>query len=169
MTSYNLAVSHLRSRCPVSLAPPARGLPRCRRSLRRRDRLYSQGASLAATYMIRFSQLHPSAPLPFKCAIFFSGGRPLDPHALGKGDLILIDPEQQVAPLLSLPTANIWGRNDPLWPGSSETLWKLCDPANRTSFIHDEGHDIPGARAKDAVLGSVRAIRKVVDQAVIVH
>jgi predicted esterase len=130
---------------------------------------YSQGAILAATYMIHFSQLYPSAPLPFKCAIFFSGGRPLDPHALGKGDLILIDPEQQVAPLLTLPTANIWGRNDPLWPGSSETLWKLCDPANRTSFIHDEGHDIPGARAKDAVLGSVRAIRKVVDQAVIVH
>ena len=130
---------------------------------------YSQGASLAATYMIRFSQLHPSAPLPFKCAIFFSGGRPLDPRSLGKGNLVLIDPEQQVTPLLSLPTASIWGRNDPLWPGSSETLWKLCDPANRASFVHDEGHDIPGARAKDAVLGSVRVIRKVIDQAVMAH
>jgi predicted esterase len=83
---------------------------------------YSQGASLAATYLIRFSQLPPSAPLPFKCAIFFSGGRPFDPRALGKGNLVLIDPEQQVTPLLSLPTASIWGRNDPIWPGSSETL-----------------------------------------------
>ena len=34
---------------------------------------YSQGASLAATYLIRFSQLPPSAPLPSSALSFFLG------------------------------------------------------------------------------------------------
>jgi pimeloyl-ACP methyl ester carboxylesterase len=129
---------------------------------------YSQGATLAATYLIRFAQLNPAASPPFKCAIFFSGGHPVDPRLLDRGVLQLLKPEQP-SPLLSLPTASIWGRNDPLWPGSSETLWRLCDPAARVSFVHDEGHDIPGGRAKDAVMGSVGAIRRTIDRALMAH
>jgi predicted esterase len=130
---------------------------------------YSQGASLAATYLIRTAQRHPSAPLPFRCAIFFSGGRPLDPKALDEGRLHLIDPDDPAGAAIGLPTANIWGRNDMLWPGSSEVLFKLCDPAVRSSYIHDEGHDIPGARAKDAIQGSVRAMRRAMDKANLAH
>jgi predicted esterase len=129
---------------------------------------YSQGASLAAMYLIQQSQKNPTAPLPFKCAIFFSGGVPLDPRALDQQKLELLD-QESVGPLLFLPTANIWGRNDFVWPGSSERLFGLCDPAQRNVFLHDEGHDIPGGRAKDAVLGSVRVIRRTIDKAMLAH
>jgi predicted esterase len=129
---------------------------------------YSQGASLAAMYLIQHSKKNPTAPLPFKCAIFFSGGIPLDPMALAQQKLVLLD-EKTVGPLLLLPTANIWGRNDFVWPGSSEHLFKLCDPSQRDVFLHDEGHDIPGGRAKDAVLGSVRIIRRTIDKALLAH
>ncbi|KAI0184479.1 putative polyketide synthase [Xylaria flabelliformis] len=120
---------------------------------------YSQGATLAATYLIRFAQLHPTTPLPFECAIFFSGGHPVNPLLLDKGELRLLERQEDLSPPISLPTACIWGRNDTLWPGSSETLWRLCDPATSMSFIHDEGHDIPGSRARGAVMGAVGIIR----------
>jgi len=129
---------------------------------------YSQGASLAATFLIGYSQQNPSSPLPFKCAVFFSGGKPLDPVMLSKGKLELIDPTK-TGTLLKLPTANIWGRNDTLWPGSSQVLSDLCDDSMRTVVLHDEGHDIPGARAKEAVQGAVRAIRRTVDKALTAH
>ncbi len=138
---------------------------------------YSQGATLAATYLIRFAQRrHPAAaaaaaavPLPFKCAVFFSGGRPVDPRLLDRGELRLIDPAELPGPLLPLPTAGIWGRNDALWPGGGEALWRLCDPAARVRFVHDEGHDIPGSRARDAVAGAVGAIRRTIDRAAMAH
>ncbi|KAL9609134.1 MAG: hypothetical protein Q9167_006078 [Letrouitia subvulpina] len=125
---------------------------------------FSQGASLAATFLIQQSQDHPLAPLPFKCAIFLSGGKPLDPKALERGEIVLIDPTK-TGPLLHLPTANIWGRNDMLWPGSCETLCSLCDESMRSASIHDEGHDVPGAKDKEAVQGAVRAIRRTIDKA----
>jgi predicted esterase len=127
---------------------------------------YSQGASLAATFLIRYAQQHPSSPLPFKCAIFFSGGKPLNPSMLDMGKLELIDPKV-TGTLLKLPTANIWGRNDMLWPGSSEVLCDICEEGTRSVALHDEGHDIPGVRAKDAVQSAVRAIRRAVDKALI--
>ena len=68
---------------------------------------FSQGASLAATYLIQFGREYPSLPLPFKCAIFFSGGYCLNPVALEDGKLELIDPAQ-TGTLLHLPTVNIW-------------------------------------------------------------
>lgn len=126
---------------------------------------FSQGASLAATYLFQHAQNHPSKHLPFKCAIFFSGGRPLDPMLLAKGERKLLEPEELEVPRLRLPTAHIWGKNDTLWPGTSEVLCELCEEGERTVFVHEEGHDIPGARAKEAVQGSLRAIRRTVDNA----
>ena len=126
---------------------------------------FSQGASLAATYLFQFAQQHPSTPLPFKCAVFFSGGRPLDPTLLAKGERKLLEPKDPQAARLRLPTAHIWGRNDTLWPGTSEVLCELCEEGEKLVFLHDEGHDIPGARAKEAVQGSLRVIRRTVDNA----
>ena len=80
----------------------------------------------------------------------------------------LIDPKV-TGPLLKLPTANIWARNDEVWPGSSEMLCELCEEMSKTVYVHDEGHCIPGPRAKDAVQGCVRAIRRVVEQAEILQ
>ena len=85
--------------------------------------------------------------------------------SLARGERRLLEPEELEWPKLRLPTAHIWGRNDTLWPGTSEVLFKLCEEGERTVFIHEEGHDIPGARAKEAVQGSLRAIRRTVDAA----
>ena len=121
---------------------------------------YSQGASLAATYLLKCCQDHPSQPLPVKCAVFISGGC-FDPQSLKSDDLQWIDAKE---PLLNLPTAHIWGRNDTVWPGSAEGLYVACHEPLRQMYVHDEGHNIPGAGAKEAVQGSVRAIRRTIDQ-----
>ena len=84
---------------------------------------------------------------------------------LAKGERKLLEPEELEVPRLRLPTAHIWGKNDTLWPGTSEVLCELCEEGERTVFVHEEGHDIPGARAKEAVQGSLRAIRRTVDNA----
>lgn len=125
---------------------------------------FSQGAALAATYLARLSRDRPSKPVPSRCAIFFCGGIPFDPQALDQGEIRLLDPKV-TEPLLGLPTANIWGRNDSVWPGSSEVLYALCKDTYKNVYIHEEGHSIPGPRAKEAVQGCVRAIRRVIDQA----
>lgn len=124
---------------------------------------FSQGATLAATYLARLSRDRPSQPLPFRCAIFFSGGIPFDPHALDHGEIKLLDPKA-TQPLLQLPTAHVWGRNDSVWPGSSEKLCALCQDPHKKVYIHDEGHSIPSGR-EEAVQGCVRVIRRVIDQA----
>lgn len=125
---------------------------------------YSHGAALAATFLIQHSRLHPGSPLPFKCGVFLSGGIPMDLAALEEDELKPLNAERDGV-LLGLPTAHIWGRNDKLWPGSSELLSGLCEERVRSVFVHDEGHDIPSARSKEAVLGAVRAIRRTLDRA----
>ncbi|CAL8579971.1 hypothetical protein XPA_005704 [Xanthoria parietina] len=93
---------------------------------------FSQGASLAAAYLVRLSRDFPSRPLPFRCAIFFSGGPPFDPQALEQIEVRIVDAEE-TGPILRLPTANIWGRNDEVWPGAvkscatyARTQTRLC-------------------------------------------
>jgi predicted esterase len=120
---------------------------------------FSQGACLVATYLIQQKLRHPQKPLPFKCAIFFSGAIPLDPEALEQGSRDL---------MAGLPTAHIWGRNDTLWPGTSDVLYALSDAKLSSIFLHDEGHSIPAARSKQAVSGSVKSIRRAVDRATLV-
>ncbi|BCR93414.1 uncharacterized protein AKAW2_10460A [Aspergillus luchuensis] len=127
---------------------------------------FSLGAALAATYLIREAMRHPGKPLPVKCAIFLSGGAPLDPEALERGEVRLLNAAVAGNQLLrGLPTAHIWGRNDDLWGDRSETLYALCDPGERTMVLHDEGHAIPGARAKEVLLQTVKAIRRTVGRA----
>lgn len=70
----------------------------------------------------------------------------------------IVDAEE-TGPILRLPTANIWGRNDEVWPGGGEKLCDLCEDTDKVVYIHEEGHSIPGPRAKEAVQGCVRAIR----------
>lgn len=125
---------------------------------------FSQGTVLAATYLLRHTMLHPTAPLPAKCAIFLSGNIPLDPAALQRGEARQLDPKKDGV-VLRLPTAHIWGLNDKLYPGTSETLYGLCKEEEKSKFCHEEGHDIPSARAKEAVLGAARVIRRTVDRA----
>ncbi|KAI4270303.1 MAG: hypothetical protein LQ337_006759 [Flavoplaca oasis] len=122
---------------------------------------FSQGASLAAAYLVHLSRDFPSRPLPFRCAVFFCGGPPFDPQAVEQNELRLMDAEE-TGPILELPTAHMWARNDKVWPGGGEMLSELCEETERNIYVHNEGHSIPGPRAKEALQGCVRAIRRTI-------
>lgn len=124
---------------------------------------FSQGAVLISTYLIQLSQEQPDKPLPFRCAIFFSASRPFDTRLLTEGQVKWIEPSVN-GPLLRLPTTHIWGTND-IHQEEAKVLCSMCDESLRDIYIHGEGHEIPGPRAKEDVQGCVRAIRRTIEKA----
>lgn len=100
---------------------------------------------------------------PFSCAVFFSGDVPVAYDALICGEIremeLLTGWE-----IISIPTANIWGSQDALWPGRALALSEMCSSV-RTVYIHDGGHHVPGSKSMAAVTGVVHAIRKTIDLA----
>jgi pimeloyl-ACP methyl ester carboxylesterase len=122
---------------------------------------YSAGAAFAATYMIQQAQHGAS---PFRCAVFFSSGRPLDTCRLAEGELRFLDPSVDRV-RIDIPTAHIWGANDTVHPRSWESLRGLCVADSREEVVHMEGHDVPSGRAKEAVVEITKAIRRTVARA----
>ncbi|KAF2650361.1 DUF341 domain protein [Lophiostoma macrostomum CBS 122681] len=113
---------------------------------------FSQGAGLLSTYLIKLSQESPQAPLPLKCAVFFSAASIFSLRELAEGRVKLLDPQiEGQVPLLSLPTAHIWGQKDEKFDKESKLLSLLCDKRLRHIFVHGEGHEIPSSRAGEAV------------------
>ncbi|KAF2464007.1 uncharacterized protein BDR25DRAFT_319536 [Lindgomyces ingoldianus] len=70
---------------------------------------YSHGAGFIATYIVEKAVLN--AQPPFKCAIFFSAARPVNPESLRNGELRFMDGETDGVKI-TMPTAHIWGDND---------------------------------------------------------
>ena len=125
---------------------------------------FFQGASLAATYLIRKfeedtvqQQLNPG----IKMAVFLSGLLPVDYNALMDSNVRLLEygVDETVIPL---PTANIWGSKDLQWSKSSWELSELCTKEERTVFIHDGGHEVPASKSKGAVIKAAHTIRRAV-------
>ncbi|KAF2794880.1 DUF341 domain protein [Melanomma pulvis-pyrius CBS 109.77] len=129
---------------------------------------FSQGAALLSTYLIKLGQQQPVKILPFRCAIFFSAACPYDALALEDG-LIKHGKPDTGKPLIRLPTAHIWGRKDAGYKIESETLCSMCDSNLRDTYVHGEGHEIPGPRAKEDIQGCLRAIRRTIDKVVVEH
>ncbi|MCJ1262835.1 hypothetical protein MMC22_002705 [Lobaria immixta] len=129
---------------------------------------FSQGASLAATLMIQKLWQDPIQqhinPL-FKCAVFFSGGIPGDPVAIRRNEPRLLDHATD-GEVIQVPTAHIWGSKDPQHLSFGLPLSQLCKNETRMVFTHEGGHEVPGSSSKDAVTGSVNAIRRTVAKAV---
>ena len=98
--------------------------------------------------------------------MFIAGGVPVDPDLLiHRGELRQLSGSVDGC-LISIPTANIYGRNDTLWPGSSEQLSELCDEKAKAVLVHDGGHEVPGSgTSKDALISTVKVIRRAVDKA----
>ena len=130
---------------------------------------YSHGAQLAASMLARARTRKSRVAESIKCAIFISGGIPYTTDSRysrdGTTTMQHIDPEKSGA-VLDIPTANIWGRNDSRYPGTSEVLSKLCHPAWRAIYVHAGGHEIPGGSPREYLIDSVKAIRKTLDLAV---
>lgn len=127
---------------------------------------FSQGACLAAMHIIRKAHhqheagLHRTAQaLPFKCAIFLSGGAPRDPSAYEhRGELRILDPARD-GRLIAIPTVHIWGDQDE-WKSNSKLMKDMCREENATSFVHEGEHEVPGLGVKGAIIGTVNAMRR---------
>ncbi|KAL2831706.1 serine hydrolase FSH [Aspergillus cavernicola] len=122
---------------------------------------FSQGIILASTLIIRNSQ-EGKAP-PFKCAIFFSPR--LGPLDIGEtsrtGNAVELDPSTS-AGIITVPSALIWGDQDPDAPKARE-IEVLFVPERFSTYVHHGGHEIPGTGANEAVIKSVNIIRRTID------
>lgn len=127
---------------------------------------FSQGAMIAATYIIWKMRQNPAlqrkAPT-FKCAVFFSSWSAYDPDLLWQGKLRVLTPSvgKEIIPI---PTAHIWGQNDKASIKASDVSG-LCASGTRQVYVHEGGHEVPGARMNQAVKSSVRIIRRVISLA----
>ena len=123
---------------------------------------FSQGAVIASTLIVQHARRNPRAAPIFKCAIFFSGGQPCDPDLLESGEVREMNFKED-GEVIQVPTANIWGRNDPFhWVSEID---RLCAADRRISYIHEGSHEIPGSKMKDAVTDCVNIFRRVIDMA----
>lgn len=132
---------------------------------------FSQGATISGTLLARQYQkgnAGPAAPKasPFKCAVFFSGIRPVEWSGLLRGEVRILDASID-GDLLKLPTVHVWGRQDLLWSKESRAFSNLCEAHSRVNCIHEGGHEIPGPRLGNSVSEVVRAIRRTVDGALV--
>ena len=124
---------------------------------------FSSGAALAASLLIYKLQQNPEKarlnPI-FKCAVFFSGGVPI----LVQGKSVhAIDPDASVQ-LINIPTANIWGANDKLYPDYGPVLKMVCRADVAETFVHQGGHELPGSKDETAVTSSVRIIKRTIER-----
>jgi pimeloyl-ACP methyl ester carboxylesterase len=121
---------------------------------------FSQGCALASTLLVRLARTAGSA-VPFKVAIFFSGGVPADPDLLDRGMITPLD-YADVGEVIKIPTAHIWGskdRGESDWP---PMLRDLCSKEARAEFKHSGGHEVPGSKDRAAVTGVIRAARRAI-------
>ncbi len=100
----------------------------------------------------------------FKCAVFLSGGTPVSPAALEEQKLSFLKGTVDGV-VISVPVANIWGRNDVVWAEQSDELSKLCNPQTSAVFVHEGVHEVPGTGPQ--VTQIVHVIRRVIDRALL--
>lgn len=125
---------------------------------------FSQGASLAATYIVQKLRQNPVSEQldpTFKCAIFFSAGPTYDPDLLRKYNIRRLMPSVD-GEIIRIPTAHIWGHGE---QDEAPGLAGICDAASKQVYIHEGGHEIPGTRMDVAVKSVVQIIRRVVSVA----
>jgi pimeloyl-ACP methyl ester carboxylesterase len=111
---------------------------------------FSQGAQLAATYIVHKKLENHAAEPVFKCAILFSPLGIYDPKEwITSGTVRKMDFATD-GYVISLPSLVVWGEKDQ-WKEESEGVSKLCDQETLITFVHTGGHEIPGIGLKEAV------------------
>ena len=117
---------------------------------------FSLGAAFVATWML--DQLDRGRALPFKCTVFFSSSIPGNAAAMRQGQLEQVRGGPGAAPLITIPTAHIWGTRDDLAGDMPSEVFSLCAPGSRSVFVHEGGHEVPTSDT-DVTL-AVNAIRR---------
>jgi len=122
---------------------------------------FSQGTSIAAAFILDQQRqaraaAHTStrASGSVACAVFFAGRLPYidagcSPQAASA------DSE-----LIEVPTTHIWGSTDHIEPEQHEALSQICRSDKRQVLVHGGGHEVPGARDKEALADSANLIRR---------
>lgn len=117
---------------------------------------FSGGAVLAAMYLmeqqLRQDRGDVKAELPFKCGIFLASA-----SCRSEASVLGTDVQEVDKGLIRIPTVHIWGSNDMVAPTGGEDLSKMCDPAQRTTLVHDGRHEVP---RKNHLTESVHVIRR---------
>ena len=125
---------------------------------------FSQAGTMILTYLIHLAKQNPQAEMPFKFAIILSITHPpLDYQALQKGRVMAVDLEA-TADIIPIPTAHIWGSRDEA-ANRVATSNSVCKADVRWVYVHDRGHEVPGAGSKEDVTRTVNIIRRAVDAA----
>ncbi|KAH8762236.1 serine hydrolase FSH [Hyaloscypha finlandica] len=96
----------------------------------------------------------------FKGAIFLSGGGVMDPTASTFKPL----EDASAYAKIPIPTANIWGASDEIHRKTAAELALVCCTKINVTFIHDADTPIAQSRDKKALAGTVKAIRRTVDE-----
>jgi predicted esterase len=97
---------------------------------------FSQGAALAASLIINHNKTRPADPPLFRVAVFICGARPWE--ANGTQHVVRSGEERPIG----IVTANIVGKQDPLYPESME-LYELCEPSKASFYDHGSKHMVP--------------------------
>ncbi|KAF2150160.1 hypothetical protein K461DRAFT_281412 [Myriangium duriaei CBS 260.36] len=122
---------------------------------------YSQGAQLVSSLLLRTHRCDPTRRL-FRCAVLLSGGVPCEidqtTHKVRH-----VEPSN-CGIEIDIPTAHIWGINDDLYPEAGKVLSRFYRDDWSTVFVHKGGHEIPGVKSQQDLLGSVKAIRRAISR-----
>ncbi|KAJ5123038.1 Serine hydrolase FSH [Penicillium atrosanguineum] len=97
---------------------------------------FSQGAALASALIAHQAKAHPEQPSLFRAAVFICGGAPWEGAGL---NYIASQPDTYA---INIPTANIVGKIDPLYPESMK-LYQLCEPSKAAFYDHGSKHMVP--------------------------
>jgi pimeloyl-ACP methyl ester carboxylesterase len=119
---------------------------------------FSNGAQLAATYIVHKKLKSAASDSPFKCAILFSPLGVYDSMEwIANGRVQKLDVKNNIF-AIDIPSLVVWGRNDP-GQEDAQDVSLLCDPETSYTFVHSGGHEIPGIGLNEA-LGPVAKLAK---------
>ncbi|EHK26102.1 uncharacterized protein TRIVIDRAFT_218274 [Trichoderma virens Gv29-8] len=143
---------------------------------------FSEGGIVAAMLLAEDAR---QAFAGFQCGILLSAAPPLDPGGIHQEPATLrcLNPAVDGA-VIRVPTAHIIGSNEPfarllaLSPLAGllisgglkdpeelhQWLFRLCDN-QRELFVHQLGHEVPGARSAEGLSGALRTIERTIERA----
>lgn len=143
---------------------------------------FSEGGIVAAMLLAEDAR---QAFADFQCGIFLSAAPSLDPARIREEPVTLrcLNPALD-GTVIRVPTAHIIGSNEPfahlvalsplsgLWISSGmddpeklhQWLFQLCSD-ERELFVHQLGHEVPGAKSLEGLSGALRAIERTIERA----
>ncbi|KAF9885220.1 hypothetical protein FE257_000580 [Aspergillus nanangensis] len=127
---------------------------------------FSQAATMILTYLAHRAQQQQAAPAvpPFKFGIFISIVQPpIDYEALQRGQITEIRPEHAKG-AVKIPTVHIWGALDESPSGAARAA-DVCSDDVKWVYVHERGHEVPGAGSRLEVTRIVNRIRRAMETA----